>query len=132
MEVMGVTADPQTGVPLVFLRAQEDKRELFLAVGPLEAQAIALALQGMQVPRPQTHDLMLEALHRLQARVLRAVITERRQGTYIASLVLGAGGRELPLDARPSDAIALALREEAPIFAAEPVFVHPAAPEASP
>ncbi|RPJ58429.1 MAG: bifunctional nuclease family protein [Acidobacteria bacterium] len=132
MDVMGVITDPQTGVPLVFLRAREDKRELFLAVGRFEAQAIALALQGMRVPRPQTHDLMLEALHRLQARVLRAVIVELRQGTYLASLVLDAGGRELVLDARPSDAIALALREESSICAAEVAFIHPSTPEASP
>ena len=93
-------------------------------IGPFEAQAIALPLQGVRPPRPYTHDLMLEALHRLKAKVKRVAITGLRENTYFASLVLDVQGQELVLDARPSDAIALALREDAPILAAEAAFAR--------
>jgi bifunctional DNase/RNase len=125
MEVMGVGADAESGAPLVFLRGKADKRELYMSIGPFEAQAIILPLQGVTLPRPFTHDLMLDALHRLSAKVARVVISELRGQTYIARLVLDVQGREVTLDARPSDAVALALRENAPILAAEPVFVRP-------
>lgn len=124
MEVMGVAADPTSGMPLVFLRAKQDKRELSMFIGPMEAQGIILPLQRMQPPRPYTHDLMLEAIHRLQAKVKRVVITEMRDNTYFANLILDAQGKEVVLDSRPSDAIALALRENAPILAAEKAFVR--------
>jgi bifunctional DNase/RNase len=124
MEVMGVQADPQSGAPMVLLRAKQDKRELVMFIGPFEAQAIALPLQGMRPPRPFTHDLMLDALHRLKAKVKRVVITGIRDSTYFANLVLDVQGQELIVDSRPSDAIALALREDAPIFAAEAAFVR--------
>jgi bifunctional DNase/RNase len=124
MEVMGVQADPQSGAPMVFLRGKQDKRELAMFIGPFEAQAIALPLQGVRPPRPYTHDLMLEALHRLKAKVKRVIITGIRENTYFASLVLDVQGQELVLDSRPSDAIALALREDAPILAAEAAFAR--------
>jgi bifunctional DNase/RNase len=122
MEVMGVGVESQSGTPLVFLRSKADKRELVVAVGPFEAQGIALPLEGMKLPRPYTHDLMLEALRRLDARVKRVIITDLRDSTYIAELVLDVRGQEMVLDARPSDAMALALRVDAPILAAEKVF----------
>jgi len=125
MEVMGVAPDPQSGTPLVFLRGIKDKRELTMFIGPFEAQGIALPLQGARLPRPYTHDLMLEAIHRLNARVKRVVITELRDNTYFANLILEALGKEIILDSRPSDAIALALRENAPILASEKAFVRP-------
>ena len=125
MEVMGVAPDPQSGAPLVFLRGIKDKRELTMFIGPFEAQGIALSLQGARLPRPYTHDLMLEVIHRLNARVKRVVITEIRDNTYFANLILDAQGQEVILDSRPSDAIALALRENAPILAAEKAFVRP-------
>jgi bifunctional DNase/RNase len=93
-------------------------------IGPFEAQGIILPLQGMQPPRPYTHDLMLGAMHRLQATVKRVVITEMRDNTYYANLILDVQGKEIVLDSRPSDAIALALRENAPILAAEKAFVR--------
>jgi hypothetical protein len=125
MEVMGVQPDPASGAPLVFLRGKQDRRELSMFIGPFEAQGIILPLQGMRLPRPFTHDLMLETIHRLKAKVARVVITEMRDNTYFASLVLDAQGQEVVLDSRPSDAIALALRENAPILAAEKAFVRP-------
>lgn len=125
MEVMGVQPDPASGAPLVILRGKQDKRELSMFIGPFEAQGIILPLQGMRLPRPYTHDLMLETIHRLKAKVARVVITEMRDNTYFANLILDAQGQEVVLDSRPSDAIALALRENAPILAAEKVFIRP-------
>ena len=125
MEVMGVAPDPASGTPVVYLRGLQDKRELSMFIGPFEAQGIILPLQRIQPPRPYTHDLLLEAIHRLQAKVKRVVITEMRDNTYFANLILDAQGKEVVLDSRPSDAIALALRENAPILAAEKVFVRP-------
>jgi bifunctional DNase/RNase len=124
MEVMGVAPDPTSGMPQVFLRTKQDKRELSMFIGPMEAQGIALPLQRIQPPRPYTHDVMLEAIHRLQARVKRVVITELRDNTFFANLILDSQGKEVVLDCRPSDAIALALREQAPILAAEGAFVR--------
>ena len=128
MEVMGVAPDPASGTPVVFLRGKQDKRELSMFIGPFEAQGIILPLQQVRPPRPYTHDLMLEAIHRLQAKVKRVIITEMRDNTYFANLILDAQGKEIALDSRPSDAIALALREDAPILAAEKAFVR--APQA--
>jgi hypothetical protein len=125
MEVMGVQADPQSGAPMVFLRGKQDKRELAMFIGPFEAQAIALPLQGIRPPRPYTHDLMLDALHRLKAKVKRVVVTALRENTYFATVVLDVQGQEVALDSRPSDAIALALREDVPILAAEAAFARP-------
>jgi bifunctional DNase/RNase len=122
MEVMGVAADPASGAPLVYLRSKPDRRELSMFIGPFEAQGILLPLQAMRPPRPYTHDLMLEAIHRLKAKVKRVVITELRENTYYADVVLDAQGQEVVLDARPSDAIALALRENVPVLAAEQVI----------
>jgi bifunctional DNase/RNase len=122
MEVMGVAADAASGAPLVFLRSQPDRRELSMFIGPFEAQGILLPLQQMRPSRPYTHDLMLEAIHRLKAKLKRVVITELRGNTYYADLVLDAQGQEVVLDARPSDAIALALRENVPILATEQVI----------
>src|SRR5574337_977833 len=98
MEVMGVQPDPASGAPLVFLRGKQDRRELSMFIGPFEAQGIILPLQGMRLPRPFTHDLMLETIHRLKARVKRVIITEMRDNTYFASLILDAQGQEVILD----------------------------------
>jgi bifunctional DNase/RNase len=125
MEVMGVQPDPVSGTPLVLLRGKRDKRELSMFIGQMEAQGIILPLQGMRTPRPFTHDLMLETIHRLKAKVKRVIITEMRDNTYFASLILDAQGQDVVLDSRPSDAIALALRENAPILATEQAFLRP-------
>lgn len=125
MEVMGVAPDPASGAPVLYLRGKEDKRQLAMFIGPFEAQGIILPLERVKLPRPYTHDLMLETIHRLHARVKRVVVTELREGTYFANLVLDAQGDEVVMDSRPSDAIALALRENAPILAAEQVFPRP-------
>jgi len=122
MEVLGVQADPQSGTIMLLLRTKQGKRELSMFIGPVEANAIAIPLQGLRPPRPLTHDLLIEVIHRLNATVKRVVITQMRENTYYASLVLEAQGQELVLDSRPSDAIALAVRANVPIFADESVL----------
>ena len=129
MEVLGVQADPQTGITMVLLRTKQGKRELNMPIGPVEANAIAIPLQRLRPPRPLTHDLLIEVIHRLKATVKRVIITQMRENTYYASLVLEAQGQELVLDSRPSDAIVLALKEDVPILAAEPAFVRSPRPE---
>lgn len=121
MEVLGVIADPG-GQARVLLRSKRDKRALSMAIGQFEAVGIALPLEGVTPPRPYTHDLLLDVLRRFQASVARAVITELKENTYYATLVLQVDGREVQVDSRPSDAVALALRVGAPILAAETVL----------
>jgi uncharacterized protein len=125
MEVLGVQADPQSGTPTVVLRGTEDKRELTMFIGPAEAQAIVAPLRRLRPARPLTHDLLLAAITGLRATVRRAVITGLQESTYTAELILEAQGREVVLEARPSDAIAVALRADAPILAAEASFARP-------
>lgn len=122
MEVLGVAQDPQSGQPLVLLRAKDDKRELQMFIGPFEAQSITLSLQGFRPPRPLTHDLMLSVLGKLKTNVRKVVITDLKENTYYALLHLDQGGAEVTVDSRPSDAIALALRAGAPIFVEERAF----------
>ena len=126
MEVMGLAADPATGQPVVILRTKDDKRELTMFIGPFEAQGIALPLQGQTLPRPYTHDLMVAMLRQMNATLVKVVITDLRDNTYFATLHLRSQGRDIELDSRPSDALALALRVNAPILADERVFQRPA------
>jgi bifunctional DNase/RNase len=129
MEVLGLQTDSRSGTPMLLLRGKQDKRELTMFIGPVEANAIAIPLQGMRPPRPLTHDLLIEVIHRLGGKVKRVVVTEMKEGTYYANLILDVQGQEMLVDSRPSDAIALALRENAPILAAEPAFARSAPPE---
>ncbi len=121
-EVAGVVVDTQTRQPLLVLRAKRDKRPLLLAIGQLEAERIAILLQGVTPPRPLTHDLILTLLGEVKASLARIVITDLRDDVYYALLYLDVGGGVVTVDARPSDAIALALRARVPILVEERVF----------
>ncbi|MFQ5847775.1 MAG: bifunctional nuclease family protein [Candidatus Methylomirabilales bacterium] len=121
MEVLGVMADPG-GQTRILLRSRRDKRGLSMIIGQFEAVGIALPLEGVTPPRPYTHDLILNLLHRFEATVARAVITELKENTFYATLVLQVHDREVLIDSRPSDAVALALRAGAPILATESVL----------
>ena len=128
MEVLGVTADPG-GQARILLRSKNDKRGLSMVIGQFEAVGVALPLEGVTPPRPYTHDLILNVLRGFDATVVRAVITELRENTYYADLVLVIDGREVVFDSRPSDAVALALRAGVPILATEEVLeARPRAP----
>lgn len=127
MEVLGVTADGR-GQARILLRSKSDKRGLSMVIGQFEAVGIALPLEGVTPPRPYTHDLILELFRRFDVTLTRAVITELKENTYYANLVLQVNGREVLVDSRPSDAVALALRADAPILATDSVLnAQPAA-----
>ena len=117
MELVGVRIELPTNVPILLLREGEGNRYLPIWIGPNEATAIALALQGVEPQRPMTHDLLKAIVGALDTEVTRVDVTKLVEGTFFANLVLDQGGREITVSARPSDAIALAARTDAPIFA---------------
>jgi bifunctional DNase/RNase len=122
VEVLAVGLDPRTQTPAVLLEGKRDKRHLAMMIGPAEATGIAVPLQGLTPPRPLTHDLFLTLFGRLNVQVTRVVITDLRDDVYYATLQLAAPGTTLTLDARPSDAIALAIRAKVPVLVEDRVF----------
>jgi bifunctional DNase/RNase len=121
-EVTGVVVDQQSRQPLLLLQGKRDRRSLVLAIGHLEAERIALPLQGVTPPRPLTHDLIVNLLGDLKVTLRRVVITDLRDDIFYAILFVDAGKQVLQVDARPSDAIALALRAKVPILVEDRVF----------
>jgi bifunctional DNase/RNase len=109
-------------MPLLLLKERDGERVLPVGIGPLEAQAIVMPLQGVKPPRPLTHDIMLEIVTSLGAHLRRVEIVELIESTFHARLMVESGGQERTYDIRPSDAVALAVRTETPIFVAEAVF----------
>jgi bifunctional DNase/RNase len=122
VEVVAVMVDQSTQQPTVLLQGKRDKRSVALAIGLAEATGIAVPLQGVTPPRPLTHDLFLTLFGRLKVTLTRVVITDLRDDIFYAIVYLNAGGPELQLDARPSDAIALAIRAKVPVLVEERVF----------
>ena len=122
MELTGVRVEFPTNQPIVLLREREGERYLPIWIGAAEAAAIALSLQGVVTPRPMTHDLMKNILEDLSVKVLRIVVTELRDSTFFATIELNRQGADFEVSSRPSDAIALAVRMEVPIFANEDVL----------
>jgi uncharacterized protein len=122
MSIKGLMLDPVSNSPIVVLKDDEEKFFLPIWVGIFEANAIALQLENITTPRPMTHDLLRNMINELNAQVLRIVINDLRDSTFFAQIRIVAGSRTLEVDARPSDAIALALRTEAPIFVAQSVL----------
>ena len=120
--VAGLGIAPPSNVPLLLLKERDGERVLPVGIGPLEAQAIVMPLQGVKPPRPLTHDIMLEIVASLGAHLRRVEIVELIESTFHARLMLETGGQERVYDIRPSDAVALAVRTETPIFVAETVF----------
>jgi uncharacterized protein len=122
MTIKGLMIDPITNMPIVVLRDREGQRLLPIWVGVFEANAIALQIENVQTPRPMTHDLLKNILEDLSARVERVVVTGLRDNTFYALIHLHSGSVSRSIDARPSDAIALALRAHAPIFVEDSVI----------
>ena len=122
MELAGVRVELPTNQPVVLLREREGERYLPIWIGASEAAAIALSLQGVVTPRPMTHDLMKNILDDLSVQVQRIVVTELREGTFYATIDMRRNGDNYAVSSRPSDAIALAVRIAAPIFANEEVL----------
>jgi uncharacterized protein len=122
MDIYGVSFDLVGKQPIVLLKTKDGNRYLPIWIGQPEAAAILMKLQGASTPRPMTHDLVTEILSELDARITRITVTELRENTFYAQVTVQLDGAEVEVDSRPSDAIALAIRAEAPIFAADQVI----------
>ena len=126
MVIYGVSFDMVGKSPIVLLKTVAGNRFLPIWIGHPEAAAILMKLQGASTPRPMTHDLMCDILGELEARCARVAVTELRDNTFFASITLAVNGSEIEVDSRPSDALALAVRSGAPIFAADEVIAESA------
>ncbi len=122
MIIKGLMVDPITNSPIVILRDKDGSKVLPIWVGIFEANAIALQIENVSTPRPMTHDLLRNVIHDLKASVQKIVVCDLQENTFYALIYLTLGGSTLAIDARPSDAIALALRTRAPIFVEESVI----------
>jgi uncharacterized protein len=122
MSVKNLTLDPMTNMPIIILKNEEGDLVVPIWVGVFEANAIVLELEKIPTPRPLTHDLIKEILNQLDAKIVRILITDLKDGTYYAVLEIKSGKKTISVDARPSDAIALALRFDAPIFVHQDVI----------
>jgi bifunctional DNase/RNase len=122
MKVKQLALDPLSNMPMIILRDEDEKRSLPIWVGLPEANAIALEMEKIPTARPMTHDLLKNVLEAVGARVAKVVVNDLRENTFYAVIHLRLGTNELAVDSRPSDAIALALRVDAPIFVEEKVL----------
>ncbi|MGH2757145.1 MAG: bifunctional nuclease family protein [Actinomycetota bacterium] len=114
--------DPITNMPIVILRDKDGQRVLPIWVGVFEANAIALQIENVATPRPMTHDLLRNVIHDLRAEIRKIVVSDLKENTFYALIHLEINGEPLAVDARPSDAIALALRARAPIYVEDRVI----------
>src|SRR5919197_3124211 len=124
LNLVGVRVELPTNQPIVLLKEREGERYLPIWIGAMEATAIAFALQGIQTQRPMTHDLLKNVLEEVEVRVDRIVITELKESTLYAVIALLRNGDRYEVSSRPSDAIALAVRVNVPIFAHEDVLTE--------
>lgn len=131
VEVKDIVLDPSLNLPVVMLEPKSGGPLLPIWVGAFEANAIALFFEKERFARPLTHDLFITALTRLEARVVKLVITDLSENTFLSLLYVDHGGLQVALDARPSDGIALALRAGAPVFVRRSVFDKAQAHEAA-
>jgi len=122
MKIRGLMMDPVTNMPIVLLKEQDAETVLPIWVGIYEANAIALEIEKVSTPRPMTHDLLRNLLVGLDATVLKVVVTELKDDTFFAVIWLDRGGQIISIDSRPSDAIALALRMDCPIYVEDDVL----------
>ena len=122
MSVGGLTLDPVTKTPIVILKDTENKLNLPIWIGLLEATAMATEIEGIKMARPMTHDLLKTILGEVGGSVESVEITELKENTYYAAVNISLSGRQVMIDSRPSDAIALALRTKSPIYVAKAVL----------
>ena len=121
-KIKGLMMDPLTNSPIVVLQDTTSDTLLPIWVGIFEANAIALQIEKVDTPRPMTHDLMKGLLNHLNAQVTKIVVTELKDNTFYALIFLSVSGKTIAVDSRPSDAIALALRTDSPIFVTDDVI----------
>lgn len=124
LHVGGLGFDPRNLSPLVLLRDQEELNFLPIWIGIFEAAAIAMEMQGAKPPRPMTHDLLKNLIDALGGHIQRVVINDLKEGTFFAVIEVERDGQTLRVDARPSDAVALAVRAHVPIFVSETVMMQ--------
>jgi uncharacterized protein len=122
MTIKGLMVDPITNMPIIILRDADGQRVLPIWVGIFEANAIALQMENISTPRPMTHDLLRNVIEDLAGRITKIVVSDLRDNTFYALIYVDTGTDSVAIDARPSDAIALALRAQAPIFVEESVI----------
>ena len=122
MSVGGLTLDPVTKTPIVILKDMDNKLNLPIWIGLLEATAMATELEGIKMARPMTHDLLRNILSEMGGAIESVQITDLKENTYYALIHLNVAGRAFSIDSRPSDAIALALRTKSPIYVAKAVL----------
>ena len=122
MTIKGLMVDPITNMPIIILRDKDGQRVLPIWVGVFEANAIALQIENVTTPRPMTHDLLRNVISDLQAQILRIVVSDLKENTFYALIYIQRNGDVIAIDARPSDAIALALRARVPIFVEDTVI----------
>ncbi len=122
MVISGLTMDPVTNSPIVILKAVDGDETLPIWIGLLEATAIASEMEGIKFSRPMTHDLLKNMMDMVDVKVARIEVSDLKDNTYYAVIHLKQGEKEMTLDARPSDALAISLRVKAPIFVAEEVI----------
>ena len=130
MKIKGLMIDPVSNMPIIILKSDAGDSVLPIWVGIFEANAIAMQLESVVSPRPMTHDLLKNVIEGLQAKIARVVISDLKDNTFFANIFLDLDGGDLCVDSRPSDAMALALRAEAPIFVEKAVLEKSASPEA--
>ncbi len=130
-KIKGLMMDPLTNSPIVVLQDTTSETLLPIWVGIFEANAIALQIEKVDTPRPMTHDLIKGMLNHLDARVSKIVVTELRDNTFYALIFLEVAGKTITVDSRPSDAIALALRTDSPIFVTDDVITKSASTAAT-
>lgn len=122
-EIKALVVDPTSNTPIVWLRSREESpRILPIWIGLFEANAIALSLEGVETPRPMTHDLAVGLMGALGGSISRVLVSDLIDGTFYAQISLESEGKTSVVDARPSDALALALRSDAPVYVAEKVL----------
>ena len=119
MKIFGLAVDERSQAPILILKDKEEKRVLPIWIGAMEAMAISISLNKVSISRPLTHDLMLNILNTVGAKIDRVVVVDLKDGTYYAEIHLCGEDQTYLIDSRPSDAIALAIRANAPIFANE-------------
>ena len=124
MTIKGLMVDPITNMPIIILRDKDGQKVLPIWVGVFEANAIALQMENVATPRPMTHDLLKNVISDLKADIQKIVVSDLKENTFYALIYLLVNGEPVAIDARPSDAIALALRARAPIFVEDSVIDH--------
>jgi bifunctional DNase/RNase len=132
MTIKGLMVDPVTNMPIIILRDEAGTRVLPIWVGIFEANAIALQIENVAPPRPMTHDLLRDVIQTLDGAVQKVVVCDLKESTFYALIHLLVRGEPVTIDARPSDAIALALRTRAPIYVEEAVIDNAKTLESSP